>query len=199
MSIKDQEFLVNVLAQERFLSKKYPENNKNEQNLLSLKEELENRAYFDYYQLIDPEGDFTNDIVYNYSAISDTVEVLISEDLILDCVVNKLENQGYDDLFGILNTKIITQNQEPYSGYLRIIKTKDNTISDKDIVDFEHSNNDTICIEDARREYKEVYKLFEDFANKLYSNLEETKTNVRDDIKNNIINIKDKPKNNFKV
>ena len=170
-----QDLLNNTLTQEKMLSKKYLTHFKNEEHLLELKTAIEDNNYFEAYQLIDPESDYINDIIYNYSAVNDQIEVLISEDLILDCIVNKLMTYGYDDLLGILNT-IVTPNKEipeKYTGMVRIIRKGDKILTDK--VGFETSLDDAGVIDDANIEYEKLYKLFVDFANKLYQNAEKIK------------------------
>jgi hypothetical protein len=170
-----QDLLINTLTQEKMLSKKYLTHFKNEEHLLELKTAIEDNNYFEAYQLIDPESDYVNDIIYNYSAVNDQIEVLISEDLILDCIVNKLMTYGYDDLLGILNT-IVDPNKEiseKYTGMVRIIRKGDKILTDR--VGFETSLDDAGVIDDANIEYEKLYKLFVDFANKLYQNAEKIK------------------------
>jgi hypothetical protein len=170
---------MNAMVQERMLSKKYPSCHLNEKALLELKEKLEDEGYFEAYQLIDPESEFANDIIYNYSAVHNQVEVLVSEDLILDCINNKLMTQGYDDLIETLTTVVnpIAELFESYSGMVRIIRVKDKIYADK--VKFVTTDNNKTVEEDANREYAKLYKLFEEFANKLYQNAEQIKQSLK--------------------
>lgn len=174
-----QDLLINALTQERMLSKKYPTYIKNEKDLLELKTQIEDNDYFEAYQLIDPENDCVNDIKYNYSAVNDQIEVLISEDLIFDCINNKLMTYGYDDLSEILTTTVtpITELFEPYAGMVRIIRKGDKIFADK--VNFLTIIDDKTIEDDANREYNNLYKLFVDFVNKLYQNAEQAKHNIR--------------------